>query len=414
MADENKEVVLEDIKEDSSEETKVTANSTITLTEEQLENALKDVEDFEADEDNELTMAELGEKLMRKNAKKETYLTKKEMKKEFSHGHFFNPDDTELTIDEENEDRENYLLIRQSLTQGTFLKGIVSEIKPEDKNVFAIILLGSYTVKIPVSEFMWLKGLQKKTLENHNITVDELLRYMSARRGSEVEFRVTQFKARSKEAIATRLEPLGIVGFANYVKKDKRLGRPRIQVGTKVPATVVAVTSSFVICSAFGAEFVIKDEDLEWGGITDIKNSGKYSIGDTFLVLIKEIAPEVIMMGKKDDGTPRWVKKVNVVASRRDLLKNPYEKYKNNFTENSRVIGILTSISREYGCRFTVETPFGNITKVFDDFPVGVPLYELPKVGDVCDLIVKRVNDEKQLISVHYNGIITKKEDRRK
>ena len=395
--------------------TKVMAKKIKPLSEDELKSALEDVEEFEENLDNNLTMAELTEKLMQKNPNKETFLTPKEMKKQFSNGRMFNPNGIELTVDEKAKDRESYELIRSSLNQRTFLKGTVKTITIEKdesgrENVFANIFLGSYVIKIPVSEFMWVNGLQSNIAPRP--TVQLLESYMARRIGTEVEFFVTSFDAREKIAYATRLEALGLVGFANYVKQDKKLNRPRIVVGTKVPATVVAVTSSFAICEAYGAEFTLKDDELEWGGVTNVNEN--YKVGDVFLVQIKEVIPEVVEMGKKKDGSDRFIKKVNVIASKKDLIKNPFDSFEKNFEVGTRVNAECTSVSREFGCRYTIDTPYGNLTKVFSDFPSHMPVYNIPRHGDICDVVIKRKNNDKQLIEVAFREVITRKEDRRR
>lgn len=394
---------------------KVTTPKINPLTEEQLVEALKDVEDFESDADNNKTMKELGDELLRKHPRKNSKLTIEEMNEEFSSKHFFNPEHVSLTIDEKNEDYKNYLLIRKSLTSKTlFLSGKVSAVFNEHTKSGRMIpccdiYMGSYTVRIPVTEFMWIDGLQKKGEAPAPMSMT-LASYCEARIGSTCEFRITSFDAKKKLAYGTRIEPLGVVGFANYVKKIKGQKKARITEGLLVPATVVATSSSFVICEAFGAEFIIRDDELQWGGCTDVDKN--YSVGDRFKVVIKSIVPEVVPMGKDLQGKDRFVKKINVIASKREATENPYEKLKDRYEVGTVTSAEVTSISRQFGCRCSLISPSGTISKVFFDFPSHLTVDGIPRVGDIVKVVVKRRNDENQLINVSFKKIITRKEDR--
>ena len=381
------------------------------MSKEEMDEALKEVEDFEENPDGVLSMKELANDLMVNNTKKNSTLSKKAYKKAFeSHGdkHFYNPENETPTNDLTAIDKHAYSLILKSLnSKTTFLEGEVAMVNKDEINgqtiVVADIFLGSYVVKIPVSEFMWLPNLQERNDNVEPLTVDLLYKYMKARKGTTVDFKVTSFDAQKKVAYASRLQAMGVIGFANYVKKDKTLGRPRIGVGTNIIAEVVSASSSFVICEAYGSEFMIRDNELEWGGVTDVWDS--YHIGDKIYVKVTKIKSDSIVMGKDAQGNPRRVKKVTVTASQREATRNPFEDAVKILKKDTSLQAVITQITYN-SIRYAIKLPCGTLNKVFSEIPMNIAPEDYPRVGDTIDASVKYINPDKELIELRYGHII--------
>lgn len=412
MAEEKilKEATDESIKEELAKMSKGKADSlkvkTMELTESEMNEAMEEVKEYESNEDNFITTEELGSKLLtQKGASK---LTLKEKRKSFTEKGARNPEGEDVTMNDKDEDYMNYLELEASYQSGKnghplqFITGTVDSVEFTENmdNVLISCYMGAFEVKIPVSEFMWIDGVQGNKFSK--VPVEELHKYAVMRIGTECKFKVEAIDAKNKVAYASRLRALGVEGFANYVRPEAN-GQPRYTVGQKVLAKVVCVQDSFVICEAFGAEFKIKDEELAWAGMDNVYKY--FSIGDTFYVKILAVGYEVIKMPNGNK-----YKKVNVVASKRLIDPNPFKKYASRYRDGVITNAVVTRVG-DSGMRLTLGTKRQpTISSVFCEYPLFLPRDERPKVGDTVRVMVMYTNKEKEFIRVRFEKVLMREE----
>ena len=403
LAEANDETVEKELKKMEASATKV---KTSDLTESELKEAMEEVAEYEENEDNFTSLTDLGAKLLEQTSASK--LTLKEKRKAFTEKGARNPNGEEVTMNDKDEDFQTYLELEASYQSGKnghpllFLKAEVNAVEytPNMDNVVVVCYMGAFEVKIPVSEFMWVDGLQDSKFTN--IGVEELYKYAVMRIGTECTFKVEAIDAKARVAYASRIRALGVEGFANYVRKQAN-GQPRYVVGQKVLAKVVCVQDSFVICEALGAEFKIKDEELAWAGMDNVYKY--FNIGDTFYVKILAVGYEVVKMPNGNK-----YKKVNVVASKRLIDPNPFEKYAHRYHEGLVTTAVVTRIG-DSGMRMTLGSKKQpTISSVFCEYPLFLPRDERPKVGDTVRVMVMYTNKEKQFIRVRFEKVLAREE----
>lgn len=379
---------------------------TMEIPVDELLEEMKEVEAYESNEDNFLSLAELGAKLF--DQKGNSRLTLKEKRKLFSEKGLKNPNDEDVTINDRDDDYEAYLELEASFQSGhknsppLFLRATVDSVmytKNYD-NILLICYMGAFEVRIPVSEFMWLDGLQNR--KNTNISMETLFDYCEMRIGSECSFKVEAIDTEHKVAYASRIKAIGIEGFANWVRKREN-EQPRYVVGQKVLAKVVCVQNSFLICEAFGAEFTIRDEELMWGGLDDVHKY--FHIGDTFYVKVLDVGFEIV-----DMPSGAKYKKVNVVASKRLLDPNPFIKYASRYREGLVTTAIVTRVS-DAGLRLTLGTKERpTITSAVAQFPLFLPSDERPRVGDTVRVMITKLDMVKNVVYCKFEKVLSRED----
>lgn len=406
IAEANEESVKEELDKMAQKKDNPLKVKTMELSETEMNEAMEEVTEFESNEDNFISPTELGSKLF--SQKGASQLSLKEKRKLFTEKSARNPEGLEVTINDKNEDYLNYLEIEASYQSGKnghpllFLSAEVNAVEytPNMDNVLLSCYMGAFEIKIPVSEFMWVDGLQGTKFSN--VSIEDLYKYAVMRIGTECRFKVEALDLENKVAYASRLRALGVEGFANYVRKETN-GNPRYVVGQKVLAKVVCVQDSFVICEALGAEFKIKDEELAWGGMDSVNKY--FDIGDTFFVKILAVGYEVIKMPNGNK-----YKKVNVVASKRLIDPNPFAKYANRYREGMITTAVVTRIG-DSGMRLTLGTKRQpTISSVFCEYPLFLPRDERPKVGDTVRVMIMYTNKQKEFIRVRFEKVLTRED----
>lgn len=399
----------EEIKNPDNIETK---DAITSLTDEQKDALIKEVEALEKTEEMEdaevieelpelpvesLSVEGLSAKMIAKSEKKQSsVLTLSEKHKMFGEKGLFNPQKEEMTFDDGSDDYRYYNELCASRNSGLFLRGVVTGVAYTENHddIYLIIPKGTFEVHIPVREFWWMG-------EKKNYTEKDLATWYSyaiKRIGSEVDFCVIEFIPSERYAIASRLQAMGIKAVKYYVKPNPATGKPQINVGSKVRATVVGVTSSFVICEAYGAEFQIREEELGYERIDGIDS--QYHIGDSFPVKILSVNFEVIKDGNRN------YKICNVTASKKQAQRNNQAKYFSKL-----VLGQVSLATVDYIYNGMISVSLGTkghftMRNVLCNDPINLPSSERPHKGDVVLVSIVKLNEEKQTAKAHFLNVV--------
>lgn len=236
--------------------------------------------------------------------------------------------------------REEYLNLVASQKSGNIQSGILIGARvTEHSFVLAEIAYGDYfTVCIP-AHYLIDMSIQPKEIASRLSAEDERSTYLNLvnrRIGSEVSFIVLQVNEGASIAYASRLHAMAKKARAYFIK-EQRDGIPFIQPEMKVEAKVVQVNSIGIWVETFGVETFIRQEELSWMIIADVKEL--YEIGQTVIIKILSREPHVIKAGEKT------IKTVAISASIKQLEKNPNEVNFGRFEIGQNMLGKVTRVT---------------------------------------------------------------------
>lgn len=149
----------------------------------------------------------------------------------------------------------------------------------------AVVNYNGFRIAIPLKEMMLDSG-HVPSGRNYDDQMERLIRILSSRLGSEIDFVVKGIENRSRSIVASRKDAMLKKRRTFYLGADEN-GQPMIYEGRIVQARVVAVADKMIRVEVFGVECVIHAQGLSWEWISDAHE--KFSVGDRVLVRVLTI-----------------------------------------------------------------------------------------------------------------------------
>lgn len=171
-----------------------------------------------------------------------------------------------------------------------------------------------------------------------NIPDEEILKSTQCRIGSEVDFVIIHIEEDGDETryFGSRIEAMTAKRREYWFGKKRKNGETvfRINEGDIVEARVAHVTAKNAYVEVFGVEVGVPAHEIAYEYINDVRE--RYHEGDRVKVRITEI--------ERDMSTESLSKEFNVKikASIKSTLKDPREKYYDDYNVNDSCIGIVT------------------------------------------------------------------------
>lgn len=188
---------------------------------------------------------------------------------------------------------------------------------------------GYYSIKIPASFLFPTTAEKYKGADGFNT----IIRDMTFRIDSEIDFVVFDAKINRKEVYASRVHAMSRIGYENYLRVDDRTGRPRINNGDIVKAKITLVGQYGVFVEVCGAEVYIKSNELDYKHIDDCRKY--YFAGDSINVRVNGIHTVQYKCG--DVTLPM----VMLEASKKQAEPNPADIFWDDFKVGSTYKGIV-------------------------------------------------------------------------
>ena len=227
--------------------------------------------------------------------------------------------------------------------------------KKEKKIVCAIVDFKGIKVIIPATEMI------KDGKNDKNI-----LRNMM---GAKIKFIVAEIDKVGQKAIASRISAM---------ERIKEINFKRIEVGDKIYSRVVGVWRKFIRIECMGSDFIVKAQDLQYGFIEDV--SKIYKINEQIKVLVKE----------KDDKNKR------IKISIKDLLPDPFENIRKDFTEGGEYLAKVTG--------YTDNGIYANIAQGIDTICTLPAWLDVPPMhGDKVIVQVYKISSERRRV---YSALV--------
>ncbi len=153
----------------------------------------------------------------------------------------------------------------------------------------AVVNYNGFRVAIPLKEMM-LDSNHIPNGRHYDDQMERLIRILSSRLGSEIDFIVKGIENKTRSIVASRKEAMLKKRDTFYLDTDAQ-GQCMIYEGRVVQARVVAVADKMIRVEVFGVECIIRAQGLAWEWVGDAHE--KFSVGDRVLVRVLSI--------KKDD-----------------------------------------------------------------------------------------------------------------
>lgn len=246
--------------------------------------------------------------------------------------------------------------INSSKEKGKILTGkiiaIETEKMKENNIVCAVVDFKGVKVLIPATEIAQDAKNDKKLLRNMM--------------GAEIKFIVVETDKITSKAVASRLKAM---------KRIQEINIKKIEIGDKIYGKIIGVWNKHIRIECLGIDFIIKAQDLQYGYIEDV--SKMYRVNEQIKVVIKEISEE------------NKIVRISV----KDLLKDPFENIRKDFTEKGEYLAKVTG--------YTDNGIFANIAQGVDTVcTLPTWLDRPPIVGEkVIIKIYKIIADKRKIYS---------------
>ena len=237
----------------------------------------------------------------------------------------------------EEEMAERELLLSQS-DHHAYLSGTIQQVT----GITKIIRDGEF--KPVVNAIVNYKGKKVSIMtpwffENwETIPDEEILKSTQCRIGSEIDFVIIHMEEEGDETkyFGSRIEAMAAKRKEYWFGKKRKNGETvfRINEGDIVEARVTHVTAKTAYVEVFGVEVGISTHEIAYEYINDVRE--RYHAGDRVKVRITEI--------ERDMSKESLAKDFNVAikASIKSTLKDPREKYYDDYNVNDSCIGVVT------------------------------------------------------------------------
>jgi len=189
----------------------------------------------------------------------------------------------------------------------------------------AVVYYKDIRVVIPATEMMIdiNEYEDQSRLELNNRYSQILSRTM----GADIDFIIVGIDKKLNSVVASRNEAMYKKRQQFYLNEIE--GKPRIRVGRKVEARVIAVGDKVMRIEIFGVETTISAKDAAWEWIEDLRDY--YTVGDRIFVKIMELEA-------------RDINNIRVVASIKEATENPAKENIKKCVVQGKYIGKVTGI----------------------------------------------------------------------
>ncbi|MBO5551570.1 MAG: S1 RNA-binding domain-containing protein [Lachnospiraceae bacterium] len=192
-----------------------------------------------------------------------------------------------------------YLELLGSAKSGQILEGEITGIRQanpdnETSTILVDVSYGANTYKVTIPSYLlyYYEESAYATAEGAR----NLKQAIKKRLGSKIRFCASYVDQASGICYADRLKALDITGTRHYLKPWKGTDDPHVFPGIIVKSRVVAVSRTYVIVDALGAEITIPNEELSYMKIGDART--KFSVDQSVNVKILTVSEMNIKRNK--------------------------------------------------------------------------------------------------------------------
>ncbi len=207
--------------------------------------------------------------------------------------------------------KKDYLELVASAKSNKILEGKIVGFRyagdTRKSTVLAEIEFGSGLFNVLIPSYLIYDYEVSKYVEPDKIQIIE--NNIVRRIGGNIKFIVRHVDEKEKTAYADRLMAMSIIGYETYIKPT-RDGKPRIVPGMLAKAQVMYTVSKGIIVDAFGAEILIRKEELSHSYVGDARE--EFKVGDYVTVKIDKISEVTV---EKNDTNYRLVKATGSVKA---------------------------------------------------------------------------------------------------
>lgn len=283
--------------------------------------------------------------------------------------------------------KEDKIELIASANSGKILEGKMVGYRPVDSNdsnsrrLLAEIEFGNgkFSVLIPDYKFINFKYAENLTMDMQ-AQIEERMRKMI---GANVKFVARYVNEKEMFAYGDRLKAMENESWGNYIR-ETRTGRPRVNVGDKITAQIIAVGNGYIIVNALGADVRITRNELAHDALSVSDYRDVYKKNQTILCKVLDI--------KHGEVTKFGGEKYTIVRptlSVKACVKNPVEEYWDEFREggiymatvtNVNEIGVFVALKKKVTCLAAFPS-YGNTPYVGQERTVRVTKKEIMEDG---------------------------------
>jgi len=286
-------------------------------------------------------------------------------------------DDSKILTEEEKEARL-WLDLNAAMKSRKILTGRVEGIEKTSLGIpIAIVYYKERRIVIPATEMLF--DINEYRDQSKLELLSRYSQILSRMMGAEIDFIISGIDRETETVVASRKEAMLKKRQHYYLSKDDE--KPRITVGKKVEARIIAVGDKVMRLEIFGAESVITTRNAGWEWIEDLREY--YEIGQRIFVKIMDL--EVID-----------VNNIKVVSSIKAVTENPAKHNIKKCAIQGKYVGTVTGIDEN--------VIFVRLKIGVNALALGVHGKNIPSKRDEVVFVVTRI-DEENGIAV---GIISK------
>ena len=252
---------------------------------------------------------------------------------------------------------------------------IVSVSKTDNDIVLAHVNVNGtenlYDVCIPASQLYFEANAYRR-----KYGADYQVRQVGRWKHAKIRFTISYVDEKEMFAYASRINAMQIDMRANYIKQQSN-NYPKICIGKKVPANVVAVRKDSLVVEVGGVDVRMGREEISYLSIADVRS--EFKVGDTFLVVVKSIE---VRPAEKTFIDEKQYTTLDMVVSRAEAYGDPHDVYYKHFRPGMDTTGVITSEIMGGGVFVRLQNKMDALCSVS---------LENPTIGAECDVRIKSV-----------------------
>lgn len=222
------------------------------------------------------------------------------------------------------------LSYREERRAGKILTGTIFSVSKiyidnEPHLICNVAYKGEILIRIPFEKLTRLTPSKRVSKAQ---MLQEMEKYAHERCGSEVDFFVTEYDESIMQGGGSRIDAMDRIRQLNYMVKNTRYNRYRLNEGDLAEARICYVTRTHMCIEVFGVERVLTASDIEYSRIRDLQT--KYHAGERISVKITRLRREN--------------NELDVEFSAKEAKPNPKQYYIDKFSEGDTCRGEITYI----------------------------------------------------------------------
>ncbi len=220
--------------------------------------------------------------------------------------------------------RSDHLDLVESLRSGRILTGTIHGVEEAEGKPIAVIYHGDWKIMIPAEQAI------VPPADTDGRSPRNSSQYLLMNRlGAEVDYLVKGIDEEHHIAVASRLDAMRAKRREYYFGRDRN-GNDHLFVGACAEARVVCVINAGIFVDLFGVETYIPLRELSYQRLPNA--TIQYQTGQRVLVRILELDKN------------RRTGSVNVAASVKQAMENPYEKAFRRYTTGNCYVGTVSMV----------------------------------------------------------------------